>query len=113
MNRKLISNLATLHFAPTEKAKKALLKEGIEESRIFLCGNTSIDALILTLTRNQVIKKHWGTFIGSGVRHVLGKLLLQKCLQKPMVYSCIKPIKTERLRCHLDNTHCHYIITDV
>lgn len=46
INRKLITPLADLHFAPTEKAKHNLTQEGIKETNITVTGNTSIDALI-------------------------------------------------------------------
>lgn len=45
MNRRLTSALATYHFAPTEHARKALIAEGRPVDRIFLTGNTGIDAL--------------------------------------------------------------------
>ena len=45
MNRKLISSLATFHFAPTERNKNNLLKENIPAGKIFVTGNTVIDAL--------------------------------------------------------------------
>ena len=45
MNRKLASELASWHFAPTDWAQDNLLKEGIAANRIFVTGNTSIDAL--------------------------------------------------------------------
>ncbi|MDO5018772.1 MAG: UDP-N-acetylglucosamine 2-epimerase (non-hydrolyzing) [Lagierella massiliensis] len=51
-NRQAISSLADLHFAPTEKAKENLLTEGIEESRVFITGNTVIDALKTTITKD-------------------------------------------------------------
>ncbi|WP_220737238.1 non-hydrolyzing UDP-N-acetylglucosamine 2-epimerase [Shewanella sp. c952] len=44
-NRKLTATLSKLHFAPTESAKKNLLKEGITEENIHVTGNTVIDAL--------------------------------------------------------------------
>ncbi|MBI5305998.1 UDP-N-acetylglucosamine 2-epimerase (non-hydrolyzing) [Candidatus Wolfebacteria bacterium] len=47
MNRQLISRLADFHFAPTEQAKNNLLKEGIANEKIFLTGNTAIDALFM------------------------------------------------------------------
>jgi UDP-N-acetylglucosamine 2-epimerase (non-hydrolysing) len=47
MNRQLICRLADFHFAPTEGAKNNLLKEGISAGKIFLTGNTSIDALFM------------------------------------------------------------------
>jgi UDP-N-acetylglucosamine 2-epimerase (non-hydrolysing) len=43
--RQMTSRIARLHFAPTEANKAALLKENIEENKIFVLGNTVIDAL--------------------------------------------------------------------
>jgi UDP-N-acetylglucosamine 2-epimerase (non-hydrolysing) len=45
-NRKLTSTITDLHFAPTEIAKENLLKEGISKNKIFVTGNTVIDALL-------------------------------------------------------------------
>ncbi|WP_444888143.1 non-hydrolyzing UDP-N-acetylglucosamine 2-epimerase [Microbulbifer sp. JMSA008] len=45
-NRKLTGALATLHFSPTETSKKNLLEEGVSEDRVFVTGNTVIDALL-------------------------------------------------------------------
>jgi len=45
MNRRLVSQLALLHFAPTRHAESTLLSEGIERSRVFMTGNTVVDAL--------------------------------------------------------------------
>jgi len=45
MNRKIISALADYHFAPTEVAKNALLREGVKDERIWVTGNTVIDAV--------------------------------------------------------------------
>ncbi len=53
MNRKLISSLASLHFAPTELSKMNLLKEGVPSDRIFVTGNTVIDALFYTLQHSS------------------------------------------------------------
>lgn len=47
-NRKLTSVMASMHFAPTEQARNNLLEEGISDSRIFVTGNTVIDALLMT-----------------------------------------------------------------
>lgn len=49
INRQLISRIASLNFAPTIKAKKNLIREGIHSSRIYVVGNTVIDTLFLTL----------------------------------------------------------------
>ncbi len=45
-NRKMVSNLASIHFAPTQMAKNNLLTEGIPENRIYVTGNTVIDSLL-------------------------------------------------------------------
>lgn len=44
-NRKLVSQIASLHLAPTEVSKANLLKDGVAESDIVVTGNTVIDAL--------------------------------------------------------------------
>ncbi|WP_299585370.1 UDP-N-acetylglucosamine 2-epimerase (non-hydrolyzing) [uncultured Microbulbifer sp.] len=45
-NRKLTGTLAEIHFAPTENSKKNLLNEGVAENKVFVTGNTVIDALL-------------------------------------------------------------------
>ena len=47
MNRLLTGRIADLHFAPTERNRQNLLKEGIAEKAVFITGNTVIDALLL------------------------------------------------------------------
>ncbi len=49
LNRRLVTPLARLHFAPTGTARAALLAEGVPEDEIHLTGNTAIDALLETL----------------------------------------------------------------
>ena len=48
-NRKLVAPIAKYHFAPTIEAKRNLMVENINESDIFVTGNTVIDALHITL----------------------------------------------------------------
>lgn len=48
-NRVLASRLTALHFAPTETSRGNLLKEGVSVDRVFVTGNTVIDALFLAL----------------------------------------------------------------
>lgn len=45
MNRQLTGRIATLHFAPTETARKNLLRENTPDKNITVTGNTVIDAL--------------------------------------------------------------------
>lgn len=49
INRRLIAQLAQLHFAPTTGARDNLEREGICPSTIEVSGNTVIDALLLAL----------------------------------------------------------------
>ena len=55
-NRKLTGAIADFHFAPTELAKNALLKENIHDN-VWVVGNTVVDALLLGLEnlRNRAI----------------------------------------------------------
>ena len=46
MNRLVTGRLATLHFAPTEGARRNLLVEGIPGSHVFVTGNSGIDAVL-------------------------------------------------------------------
>jgi UDP-N-acetylglucosamine 2-epimerase (non-hydrolysing) len=50
-NRKLTSQLADLHFAPTETSRRNLLAEGVSPQMICVTGNTVIDALMMTRQR--------------------------------------------------------------
>jgi len=52
INRHLTTVLADLHFAPTATAKANLLAEGIPGEKIFVTGNTVIDALLATVKNN-------------------------------------------------------------
>jgi len=45
INRRIISLVADLHFAPTPAAGRNLRREGIRADRIFVTGNTVVDAL--------------------------------------------------------------------
>jgi UDP-N-acetylglucosamine 2-epimerase (non-hydrolysing) len=45
MNRRLTTQLAKYHFAPTERNKRALLSENVVNENILVTGNTVIDAL--------------------------------------------------------------------
>jgi UDP-N-acetylglucosamine 2-epimerase (non-hydrolysing) len=47
-NRLVADHLSDLCFAPTERARRNLLREGIPEARIVVTGNTVVDALLWT-----------------------------------------------------------------
>ncbi len=52
MNRQMIDNMADMMFAPTNLSKKNLLSEGKDESKIYVTGNTAIDAMATTVDEN-------------------------------------------------------------
>ena len=49
MNRKLTGSIADLHFAPTATSQHNLLSEAVDDEKIFVTGNTVIDALHKTV----------------------------------------------------------------
>lgn len=53
MNRRLTTAVADLHFAPTETARDNLLAEGVPADRIFVTGNTVVDALLETVASDR------------------------------------------------------------
>lgn len=63
-NRHLTSVLADYHFAPTEWAKSNLLRENVPEDRIWVTGNTVIDALlhILRFQKEKEAEKYWAKY---------------------------------------------------
>jgi UDP-N-acetylglucosamine 2-epimerase (non-hydrolysing) len=57
INRVLVSRLADIHFAPTVRSKENLLNEGINENKIYVVGNTVVDALLWCLQKVKGLKK--------------------------------------------------------
>ncbi len=52
MNRQLTGVIADLHFSPTIKSQRNLLNENKSSKSIYITGNTAIDALSTTVSRN-------------------------------------------------------------
>lgn len=59
INRRLTTNLADLHFAPTVEAKKNLLRENLSEEYIFVTGNTAIDCIGLTVKDDYIFEEEY------------------------------------------------------
>ncbi|HEY0825954.1 MAG TPA: UDP-N-acetylglucosamine 2-epimerase (non-hydrolyzing), partial [Ramlibacter sp.] len=84
--RQMISRIAALHMAPTERARQALLAEGIDPRRIRVTGNTVVDAQLWVcglygIRRQQVPERghilvtahrreHWGDEMEQAFRAV-------------------------------------------
>ena len=52
MNRQMVDCMSDMFFAPTEISKINLLKENIDEDKIYVTGNTAIDAMNTTVKLN-------------------------------------------------------------
>ncbi len=59
INRRLAAVLADAHFAPTERARRSLRREGIPADRICLSGNTVVDALQWAMRRVRKSPPVW------------------------------------------------------
>ncbi len=53
VNRRLISVIGNYHFAPTKTAERALLREGTNPNTVYVVGNTVIDALHWTVSKEH------------------------------------------------------------
>jgi UDP-N-acetylglucosamine 2-epimerase (non-hydrolysing) len=65
-NRVAAGKLASWHFCPTQRAAANLRAEGVDPARLFITGNTGIDALRLTLARIEKAPAN-----GRGLRRIL------------------------------------------
>ena len=52
MNRQMVDCMTDMYFAPTLMSKENLLKEGKDKSKIYVTGNTAIDAMSTTIKNN-------------------------------------------------------------
>lgn len=67
-NRRAISLLASLHFAPTNLSRAHLLREGVPPARAFVTGNTGIDAVRIAeprATRPSFTPRQWAALEGK------------------------------------------------
>ena len=95
MNRQMVDRLSDMYFAPTEISKCNLLKENIEESKIYITGNTAIDAMSATVDNNYTHKElEW---IKPGERMILLTAHRRENLGEPMrhIFRAIKRIVDE------------------
>lgn len=52
MNRQMVDCMTDMYFAPTQLSRENLLKENIDDSKIYVTGNTAIDAMSTTVDKN-------------------------------------------------------------
>lgn len=93
-NRQAVSIMAKYHFAPTERSKENLVKEGKDPASIFVTGNTAIDALKTTVREDYTHEQlEWV----SDSRLIMITAHRRENLGKPMrnMFKAIKRIITE------------------
>lgn len=90
-NRQAIGIIANYHFAPTEKARENLIREGKNSSAIFVTGNTGIDALKTTVRGDY---RHKLLDWASGSRLILLTAHRRENLGEPMrqIFRAVKRI---------------------
>jgi len=88
-NRRLISVLGNLHFAPTPQAEENLLRDGIGKKGIFLTGNTVIDALFhIFKTVGDELPGEIASRLTPGKRRLLVETHRRENLGEPMKNIC-------------------------
>ena len=95
MNRQMVDRLSDMYFAPTEISKDNLLKENIDESKIYITGNTAIDAMSTTVDENYTHQElDW---INAGERMILLTAHRRENLGEPMrhIFRAIKRVVDE------------------
>ncbi|QOR33786.1 UDP-N-acetylglucosamine 2-epimerase (non-hydrolyzing) [Clostridium sp. 'deep sea'] len=116
VNRRLTGVLADLHFAPTTDSKQNLLNEGVPEDKIFVTGNTAIDALNYTVNEKhqfrdkQLANKPW-----QGKRLIVMEIHRRENWGAPIQQICeaIKQIVTEFSEVYLvASVHLNPIVRD-
>ncbi len=98
MNRKLTGAIADLHFAPTSTASNNLKAEGTNEDKIFVTGNTVIDALHKTVNDDfSFANEKLENIDYANKRIVLVTTHRRENLGEPMrhVYKALKDIVNE------------------
>ena len=69
MNRQVTDRICTYYFAPTEQSRANLLQENIDAKKIFITGNTVIDALLMAVDISST---------AAGVKEKMAKELQEK-----------------------------------
>lgn len=79
VNRKIIGAIADQHFAPTERAARALERENISRDRIHVTGNTVVDALLAATSIVQSDPRLACRWDGIRAAHGNRRILLVTC----------------------------------
>ena len=89
INRKLTTALADIHFSPTKRAAENLIQEGVPASKIFITGNTVIDALLEIIGRNYKFKKPLDKIVNNNSNLILVTAHRRENLGEPLSNICL------------------------
>lgn len=95
MNRQMVDCMTDMFFAPTEISKNNLLKENIDENKIYITGNTAIDAMSTTIKEDYTHEElQW---IKDDERLILLTAHRRENLGEPMrnIFNAVKRIVDE------------------
>ena len=95
MNRQMVDCMTDMYFAPTKLSKDNLVKQNIDENKIYITGNTAIDAMSKTIDKNYKHKElEW---IKDDERMILLTAHRRENLGEPMrnIFRAIKRITDE------------------
>ena len=112
LNRRLTTQITDLHFAPTAQSQANLLREGVPQSKIYLTGNTVIDALLQVTNggkkpqgsdgrRMILVTTHRRENLGEPLENIIGALhdILEKFPDAHIVFPMHKnPAVRETVR---------------
>ncbi len=95
MNRQMVDCMTDMYFAPTNLSKENLLKESKEESKIYVTGNTVIDAMSTTVDNNYIHPEF--EWFKPGEKMILLTVHRRENLGNPMqhIFKAIKKIVDE------------------
>ncbi len=88
VNRRLTTVISDIHFAPTKLAEENLLAEGIPQRRVFITGNTVIDALLEIANRKYEFQDPLDKIINSDSRLILVTAHRRESFGKPIRDIC-------------------------
>lgn len=103
MNRQMVDCMTDMYFAPTEISKENLLKENKDASKIYITGNTAIDAMSTTVDENYhhselewikddermiLLTAHRRENLGEPMRHIFRAIrrIVDECPDVKVIY---------------------------
>jgi len=89
VNRKLVTAIADLYFAPTTQARENLLKENVPNKAIYVTGNTAIDFLKYAVKENYTFQREALNTIDFKKKLILMTAHRQENLGQPMENICM------------------------